>query len=558
MKKRIRSAKARLSFSAIFLIAGIFLSLTAIVDAIAIYGAIANEVNTSNISNGIFHPAESSIGKLLIGYLNQETGLRGYVLTGDTSFLAPFVSGTSQVESAYKVLTSSIGTYPKLATLLRNVQLAGSNWEISATLHESVPSLEQGALPSAIQSSLQSDQASFNTLNLEITNLNNQILTTDDALRRDATAALVKLKNTVAIAAIASLVVIATLGILFYRFIVEPIRRLRDGANLVAGGSLNTPVTVRGALETESLSASIEAMRQGILRESDIERKTALLNSQFRERREVAEAIHDNPLQLLAAAKLRLQIARGETRLDPVDPVVTLIDKSTDWMRNMIATLYPPGLARMDFEQAVREHIASIELGGETQIHANVELNELVGRDSHSESTLLLGFRCVQELASNALKGANGGLIYLNVKASKVEMLVESINPIADEDFNEVSKIANSLKLSSIRRHSNAGHLGIPLLVDSVESIGGQFTIRNIDLRGEKIKDRTMFKSDAPWSPLFQAEGASTATKWESSSRELTRMLTTMSASDGHYIFFSATIPLLGDANRGSRPILSN
>jgi signal transduction histidine kinase len=369
---------------------------------------------------------------------------------------------------------------------------------------------------------------------------------------------LVKLKNTVAIAAIASLVVIATLGILFYRFIVEPIRRLRDGANLVAGGSLNTPVTVKGALETESLSASIEAMRQGILRESDIERKTALLNSQFRERREVAEAIHDNPLQLLAAAKLRLQIAQGETRLDPVDPVVALIDKSTDWMRNMIATLYPPGLARMDFEQAVREHIASIELGGETQIHAAVELDELVGRDSHSESTLLLGFRCVQELASNALKGANGGLIYLNVKASKIEMLVESINPIDDADFNDVSKIANSLKSSSIRRHSNAGHLGIPLLVDSVESIGGQFTIRNIDLRGEKIKDRTMFKSDAPWSPLFQEEGASTAAKWESSSREITRMLTTMSASNGHYIFFSATIPLLGDANRGSRPILSN
>ncbi|MDA8277318.1 MAG: CHASE3 domain-containing protein [Actinomycetota bacterium] len=558
MRKRFKAAKAKLSFSAIFLIAGIFLSLTAIANAIAIYGAIANEVNTANVSNGIFHPAENSIGKLLIGYLNQETGLRGYVLTGDTSFLAPFVSGSSQVESAYKVLTASLVNYPKLSTLLRQVQVAGSSWEISASLHESVPSLEQGALPSAIQSSLQEDQASFDSLNAKISNLNRQILHTDDALRRDATAALVRLKNTVAIAAIASLFVIATLGILFFRFIVQPIGRLRDGANLVAGGSLNTPVTVKGARETESLSASIEAMRQGILRESDIERKTALLNSQFRERREVAEAIHDNPLQLLAAAKLRLQIARGETRLDPVDPVVALIDKSTDWMRNMIATLYPPGLARMDFEQAVREHIASIELGGETQIKANVELGELVDRDSHSESTLLLGFRCVQELASNALKGANGGLIYLNVKASKTEMLVESINPINDDDFNEVSKIAISLKSSSIRRHSNAGHLGIPLLVDSVESVGGQFTIRNIDLRGDKIKERTMFKSDAPWSPLYQEEGLVASTKWESSAREINRMLTTLNASEGHYIFFSATIPLLGDANRGSRPILSN
>ncbi|MDA8197193.1 MAG: CHASE3 domain-containing protein [Actinomycetota bacterium] len=558
MKNRLKAAKARLSFSAIFIIAGIFLSLTAIVNAFAIYGAIANEVNTSDISNGIFHPAETSIGNLLIGYLNQETGLRGYVLTGDTSFLAPFVSGSGQVESAYKVLSSSLANYPKLSTLLREVQVAGSSWEISASLHESVPSLEQGALPSAIQSSLQADQASFDALNSKITNLNIQILKTDDALRRDATSALVRLKNTVAIAAIASLLVIATLGTLFFRFIVQPIRRLRDGANLVAGGSLSTPVTVKGARETESLSASIEAMRQGILRESDIERKTALLNSQFRERREVAEAIHDNPLQLLAAAKLRLQIARGETHLDPIDPVVALIDKSTDWMRNMIATLYPPGLARMDFEQAVREHIASIELGVESQIHANVELDELVDRDSHSESTLLLGFRCVQELASNALKGANGGLILLNVKASRLEMLVESINPIEDEDFKEVSKIANSLKSSSIRRHSNAGHLGIPLLVDSVESIGGQFTIRNIDLRGERIKERAMFKSEAPWSPLYQEDGATTSTKWESTPKEIARMLTSLNASDGHYIFFSATVPLLGDANKGSRPILSN
>ncbi|KJF16177.1 CHASE3 domain-containing protein [Acidithrix ferrooxidans] len=557
MITKVRIKRSRLSFSAIFLLAGLLLSVAALVNASAIFAAVSNEANVANSSLKFFHPAENAEAQLLIGYLNQETGLRGYVLTGDTSFLAPFVSGTKQVTAAYKILDSALGPYGLLDKQLHAVQLAGTSWEISATLHEIVPSLEESGLKSAIQASLQSDQATFDALRNRIATLNSSTITTEDTLRNAATVALDDLRTTVAVAAIVSLVIILTLGTMFWLMIITPMRKLQSEADTVANGNLSTPVSLHGVREIESLSNSIESMRQGILKELDIQRKTALLDAQFRERREVAEAIHDNPLQLLAAAKLRLQMGGYGVEQLSSDPVVSLIDRATEWMRNMIATLYPPGLARSDFEQAVKEHISSLELGTESRINAVVELSELKNRDSHSEPTLLLGFRCVQEFASNALKGSRGGPIDLSVVASKSEMTIHSVNQVSEPDIANLKSMAQHLIGNGPRRHSQAGHLGIPLLVDSIESIGGQLSMQLIFKTEKDLRKETLFERQIQWN--IATKHPIEEDRDNAPEMTLVEIIESMGDLKGTFISFRATIPLLGDGTLTNvAPVLSN
>ncbi|HTZ10376.1 MAG TPA: SpoIIE family protein phosphatase [Acidimicrobiales bacterium] len=48
----------------------------------------------------VFDPASAEVGNLLTGALNQETAARGYALTGDVSFLQPFLGGETQYDEA--------------------------------------------------------------------------------------------------------------------------------------------------------------------------------------------------------------------------------------------------------------------------------------------------------------------------------------------------------------------------------------------------------------------------------------------------------------------------
>lgn len=493
--------RRKLSFSLIFLVIGVILTSTTIIETLAITHALSNDVRASQASEIHFNPAENAESNLLIGYLDQETGLRGYVLTGDTTFLSPFVSGTKQVENAYLSLTPALAPYRQLAKQLNVVQSDGRNWEISAALHEIVPSLNESGLQSAVQASLQQDKKSFDALRSKINALRSSTISTDQAARFTATQALAKLKDTVIISGLVSLLVILTIAILFGYLLVMPMRRLERIATTVAGGSLGSVVELRGVREITSLSSSIERMRLGILSEMDLQRKSALLDAQYRERREVAQAIHDNPLQLLAAAKIRLQMSYPfETYRISNDRAIELIDRASSWMRNMIANLYPLGLVHADFEQAVREHLASMELGTSQSISADIDLGSLKKSKGHAIPALLMAFRCVQELTANAVKGASGGTISLFVRATENEMRICSINAIEGDNLVALRELANELRRSSKSRSQKVGHLGIPLLSDSIEAIGGVFTVRIFD-HSEITRQRAIiYKTAKPWS----------------------------------------------------------
>jgi diguanylate cyclase (GGDEF)-like protein len=69
---------------------------------------------------------------LLTAMLDQETGVRGYALTGDKSFLEPYVTGQGSFERALREAQAGPGREPVTAGLLRDLTETARQWQANA------------------------------------------------------------------------------------------------------------------------------------------------------------------------------------------------------------------------------------------------------------------------------------------------------------------------------------------------------------------------------------------------------------------------------------------
>jgi PAS domain S-box-containing protein len=65
---------------------------------------LVDTLNTLNRQEEVYDAASAAASEMLVGALNQETGLRGYVLAGNSSFLGPLELGERQYDQSLAVL----------------------------------------------------------------------------------------------------------------------------------------------------------------------------------------------------------------------------------------------------------------------------------------------------------------------------------------------------------------------------------------------------------------------------------------------------------------------
>jgi PAS domain S-box-containing protein len=78
----------------------------------------------------------NNLAKLIV---DEETGLRGYQLTRDPTFLRPFSQADSQIDAEFKVLFSLLRTNPEQTTRLQHLQAAQQDWEQDARQQIALP-----------------------------------------------------------------------------------------------------------------------------------------------------------------------------------------------------------------------------------------------------------------------------------------------------------------------------------------------------------------------------------------------------------------------------------
>lgn len=200
------------------------------------------------------------------------------------------------------------------------------------------------------------------------------------------------IKNIIIISVVLLLILLSGLGILFYR---------------------KKQIEQQAKLDAE------------IANQKEIRTK-AILDAEEKERRRIAQDLHDGVGQLLSAAKLNLSnldsklIAQTEEQKAAMQNALNLVDDSVKEVRLVSHNMMPNTLIKLGLGSAVREFIT--KLGNAPNLKIDLEIVGLDTRLENQVETVL--YRVIQEIINNIIKHAKASHISMQLIRHETEMNV--------------------------------------------------------------------------------------------------------------------------------------
>jgi signal transduction histidine kinase len=197
---------------------------------------------------------------LLSAYLDQETGVRGYALSGDVQYLAPYESGRADQVVAQRNLAKALGPEPALRADLRRFQDAADRWQ-SAFAEPAIASVRNAGRGSVSDADQARGKSLFDLVRQAFLTYQQQVH--DDraqairAMNRDRNALILALVAAGVLLVLGSIALAAALRV----WVVRPLRIVRREVRTVVRGDLGHSVVVQGPPELRALSVDVDGMR---------------------------------------------------------------------------------------------------------------------------------------------------------------------------------------------------------------------------------------------------------------------------------------------------------
>ncbi|MFI5593581.1 ATP-binding protein [Amycolatopsis sp. NPDC051758] len=214
-------------------------------------------------------------GALATALVNQETGVRGYLLTRQQDFLDPYRAGLVDQEKAVAELRR-LGAAPDIPAGrdLAEVLAAADTWR-GVALAQAAPG---APVPSAAQ--IEQDKTLFDALRVRLAAQTTHL----ESARADGRADLSSAATLLTWVLVAVAVMIAAGLVLLYvglqRAVVRPIRALATAVRDTASRDLHRPVAGTGPQEVRQLGEDVDGLRRRILAEvAELETAHALLST---------------------------------------------------------------------------------------------------------------------------------------------------------------------------------------------------------------------------------------------------------------------------------------
>jgi PAS domain S-box-containing protein len=203
-----------------------------------------------------------------------------------------------------------------------------------------------------------------------------------------------------------------------------------------------------------------------------------LADTETRERKRLAQILHDHFQQLVSAAKLKVGIVRRKVNdansIESFKQIEQLLDEAINESRTLATELSPPVLHDAGL-QAGFEWLAR-KMERDHGLEVDVEVQE--GSEPEAESVRLVLFECVREMLFNVVKHAG-------VKKARVEMRtrMNDLLSITVSDHGQGFKPG-----ADLTRQNHEGSFGLFSIRERLSMLGGLLDIRSTPGQGTSIE----------------------------------------------------------------------
>ncbi|MGH3808042.1 MAG: sensor histidine kinase [Pseudonocardiaceae bacterium] len=209
-------------------------------------------------------PALLGAQALSAALVNQETGVRGFVVTGNRDFLLPYQQGRQQEDAALATLRRLGAVTPRLElTTDLDAILDGAHAWRADYAEPTIAAMSVGSV--TVDPAL--GKARFDTLRAALERQRTGLT----KLRSHAHDSLDAAARTLLVVCLAIgaglLVLLAAIGTWVRRTVTTPVERLSGEVRIVAAGQFGRQVTGRGPRELVELGTDIDSMRRQIVAE---------------------------------------------------------------------------------------------------------------------------------------------------------------------------------------------------------------------------------------------------------------------------------------------------
>jgi len=246
--------------------AGMLALGTVLVAAIIVGSLTLGTLSRSrNLVVNTLDPAAFGGSQLYAALLNQETGLRGYLLSGQPSFLGPYHLGLASQQREVKSLGPLLTGLPVARTEFATTVHQIDHWR-STYAAPAIASVAATGKPMP-GGNIAVGKTEFDAIRGPLAQFQSYLA----AERRHAVAQLRDAANVLDVVGIVSavmlLLVVTALGVAIRAAAIRPVTRLAADARQVASGDFDHEVDPAGPREVHTLAVDVDRMRQRILRE---------------------------------------------------------------------------------------------------------------------------------------------------------------------------------------------------------------------------------------------------------------------------------------------------
>ena len=259
-----RSRRPVLTVQGWFRVVLTVLMVLAVAAVLVIAGLLAAGRRASgDLENGIL-PAQAQAYRLQGALVDQETGVRGFGITGNRDFLQPYTAGLATETAAAARLRALTGGNAPLSADLARLERAASSWRRSYA-RPLIALAARGPLGTKELGLLDRSKNSFDHLRT-LSGAQNAHLAAAAARDRARVSRIRGMDNwAFGLVVAAFLLAAAALTLVLHRSVITPLGRLRAATRRVVGGEFDHRIEVAGPADLRAVAAGVEAMRSELV-----------------------------------------------------------------------------------------------------------------------------------------------------------------------------------------------------------------------------------------------------------------------------------------------------